>query len=145
MDILTLGLVLASSTPAPAPAPDPGFNWIGLIAALGGGAGIALMFERVFNVVGLIKKGVSARESKRKVDIVAARDAAIARADAAEERARVSDLRADAEWSYRRRAMTYAARLSWQLEKSGIEPHPWPSELEDTEPANPTTSAPAQN
>ena len=85
------------------------------IAALGGLTGLALLVKELVSALGAVRSGVSAREGKRKSDIVQQRDEAIARA--ARETARADD-----ETAKRRVADEYAARLRLQLVKNGIDP-----------------------
>ncbi|ROS62215.1 hypothetical protein EDF38_1318 [Frigoribacterium sp. PhB160] len=79
-----------------------------LLVALGGGAGISLMLREIISVLATVRSGVSAREGKRRTDIVQQRDEAI--------------LRADAEAAKRRNIQEYAARLRVQLIENGLEP-----------------------
>lgn len=109
-------------------------SWIGPITALGGLGAIALFTREIVNIFGLMRKGVSARESKRRTDIVAQRDMAIAERDAAYQRAEEAEARVDRERANRRRLSEYAARLLRHLIVSGVEaPMPWPDIDETTE------------
>jgi len=85
------------------------------IAALGGLTGLALLLKEFVSALGAVRSGVSAREGKRKSDIVQQRDEAIARAKS-------ETARADDELAKRRVADEYAARLRLQLVKNGIDP-----------------------
>jgi hypothetical protein len=85
------------------------------IAALGGLTGLALLVKELVSAMAAVRSGVSAREGKRKSDIVQQRDEAIARAERETERA-------DNELAKRRGADEYAARLRLQLVKNGIDP-----------------------
>lgn len=88
---------------------------VGLVTAVGGGAGIAKLIDGLLK----IRAGMSAKESERKVDIVQQRDRAIAR----EERAwRL----VDAEAEKRRKTQEWAAHLARQLILAGIDPTPEP-------------------
>lgn len=75
-----------------------------LLVALGGGAGVALLLREFISVVAALRNGVSAREGKRRADIVQQRDEAIVRAEKAEERA-------DAEAADRRRYAEHASSI----------------------------------
>ena len=86
-----------------------------LLVALGGGAGVALMLREFVSVFATIRSGVSAKEGKRKTDIVQQRDEAI-------ERARLADERADGEAAKRRAYQEYASRLRRQLIENGLTP-----------------------
>lgn len=68
-----------------------------LVAALGGGAGISAVIQATTTVVKLVRRGVSVREGKRRVDIVQQRDEALAAAARERERADEQQERADAE------------------------------------------------
>jgi hypothetical protein len=86
-----------------------------LLVALGGGAGVALMLREFVAVFATIRSGVSAKEGKRKTDIVQQRDEAL-------ERARLADGRADDEATKRRAYQEYASRLRRQLIENGLTP-----------------------
>ncbi|PWC05419.1 hypothetical protein [Agromyces badenianii] len=109
-------------------------NVIALIVALVGTAGIGATFRDVVSVIAKVREGVSAKESTRKADLVAQREAALDREQRAITLADQADLRADAEAARRRRTQEYASRLRRQLLESGITPAEWPV-LEDTIPA----------
>lgn len=100
-------------------------NWIALLVAFLGAGGIGAAIREVIGAVSLARKGVSGREQKRRYDIVAQRDTAIA--EAAE-----ADLRADAERELRIQWREYAAHLRLQLIRVGEKPDDWPEE--NTEP-----------
>lgn len=84
---------------------------VGLVTAVGGGAGIAKLVDGLLK----IRSGMSAKETQRSVDIVHQRDRAIAR----EERAWTL---VDAEAAKRRREQEYSSRLRRQLIEHGFEP-----------------------
>jgi len=107
-----------------------------LLVALGGGAGVSLMLREVISVLATVRSGVSAREGKRKSDIVQQRDEAIARAARAETRADEADARADDEAAKRRTVQEHASRLRRQLIENGLEPGN-PPVLERTTPRPP--------
>ena len=109
-------------------------SWIGPITALGGLGAIALFARELVNIFGLLRKGVAARESKRRHDIVAQRDKAIAERDAAYRRAAAAEARVDRERENRRLLSEYAARLLRQLLIAGVEAFaPWPDIDETTD------------
>jgi len=86
-----------------------------LLVALGGGAGITLLLRESVSVVASLRNGISAREGKRRVDIVQQRDEAILRADREEQRA-------DDEANKRRTLLEYVSKLRRRLIENGIEP-----------------------
>jgi hypothetical protein len=85
-----------------------------IVAVLGAGGAGAFLREIVSGVLKVVG-GVSARESKRKVDIVQQRDEALARASAA-------DMRADGEADKRRLVQENEARLRRLCIVNGIDP-----------------------
>lgn len=113
------------------------FNWIGLITALGGLGAAALFTRELVNIVSLLRKGVAAKENRRRSDIIAQRDAALAERDAAIRRAAEAQARVDQELENRRILQAFAARLERQLIIAGTDPHPWPDIDETTDPARP--------
>lgn len=86
-----------------------------LLAALGGGAGISAVLQATGTVIAKIKRGVSPREGKRRVDIVQQRDEALARLDRAQERADWADANRQIAVSNEQRAREHAAELRVQL------------------------------
>jgi len=86
-----------------------------LLVALGGGAGVALMLREFISVFATLRNGVSAREGKRRTDIVQQRDEAL-------EAAALANERADDEAAKRRREQEYGSRLRRQLIENGLEP-----------------------
>ena len=103
------------------------FNWVALVVAIVGGGGIGVAVREVISVVTLARQGVSGKEDKRKSDIVAARDHALAMQAKAEAEADAADARADAEAAARREWQEYAARLRLQLIALGADPLPFPT------------------
>lgn len=106
-----------------------------LVAALGGGAGISAVIQATTTVVKLIRRGVSVREGKRRVDIVQQRDEALEAARKERDRADEQQARADreqtrADWAEtnrqiavenEQRAREHAAELRVQLvEQAGL-------------------------
>jgi hypothetical protein len=101
-------------------------NLVALVVAFLGAGGIGVFFREIVSIITLIKNGVSAKESKRKNDLVAQRDREFARAeDAIAER--------DMEARNRRRLEEYSTRLRRALIEADAEKsiQPWP-DLEDT-------------
>lgn len=77
-----------------------------LVAALGGGAGISAVIQATTTVVKLVRRGVSVREGKRRVDIVQQRDEALE--DARREQARADREQARADWAEENRQIAVA-------------------------------------
>jgi len=90
-----------------------GDNILPWIVALGGATGIGLLFREITSVVTLLRKGVSAKEDKRKIDIVHQRDRALRR------EAEMS-VRYEHEASGRRKVQEYASQLRRKLFEQGI-------------------------
>lgn len=107
-------------------------NWIAIITALGGLGAVALCLREIVAMVKLLRSGVAARESRRRNDIIAQRDAAIAERDAANQRAADADRTADAEREKRIAWREHAGALTWQLRINGVQPHELPDGIEDT-------------
>lgn len=114
------------------------------LVGVGGGGGLLALVKAIMEVVGKVRAGVSAREGKRRVDLVEQRDAAVLKAQLAEERANryrderdVADQVALASRRNEQRAREHAAELRIELmERAGMrreELPPWP-EMEDTIP-----------
>ncbi|MBF4603774.1 hypothetical protein [Curtobacterium sp. VKM Ac-2884] len=106
-----------------------------LVAAFGGGAGLVAVGRSLLTVIRLVRKGVSVREGKRRVDIVQQRDEALEAARRERERADEQQHRADieqarADWAEtnrqvavenEQRAREHAAELRVQLvEQAGL-------------------------
>ena len=94
-------------------------NFVPLLVGVLGAGGLGAFFREI--VSGLLKVGggVSARESKRKLDIVQQRDVALAR------EAKAWTL-VDSEAAKRRAFQEYAARLRRRMIVAGLEPEPEP-------------------
>lgn len=103
------------------------FNLVAFVVAVLGAGGIGAAIREVVSVITLARAGVSGKEQKRKDDLVAQRDRAVAEAEAA-------DARADAEAARRRLLQESLARERRRLIESGIEPGPWPDIDESTQP-----------
>lgn len=86
-----------------------------LLAALGGGAGISAVLQATGTVIAKIRRGVSPREGKRRVDIVQQRDEALVRLDQAAERADWADANRLVAVANEQRAREHAAELRVQL------------------------------
>lgn len=86
-----------------------------LLAALGGGAGVSAVIQATGTVIAKIRRGVSPREGKRRVDIVQQRDEALTRLDRANERADWADANRQIAVANEQRAREHAAELRVQL------------------------------
>lgn len=86
-----------------------------LLAALGGGAGVSAVIQATGTVIAKLRRGVSPREGKRRVDIVQQRDEAFARLDQANERADWADANRQVAVTNEQRAREHAAELRVQL------------------------------
>jgi hypothetical protein len=86
-----------------------------LLAALGGGAGVSAVLQATGTVIAKIRRGVSPREGKRRVDIVQQRDEALLRLDQATERADWADANRLVAVANEQRAREHAAELRVQL------------------------------
>lgn len=100
------------------------FNWIALLIALVGGGGVGVAVREIVGVVTLARQGVSGKEDKRKTDIVAARDHALAMQAEAEAGERAADARADREREHRVLWQEEAARLRFLIVELGADPGP---------------------
>jgi hypothetical protein len=103
------------------------FNLVAFVVAVLGAGGIGAAVREIVAVITLARAGVSGKEQKRKEDLVAQRDRAVAEAEA-------SDARADAEAARRRRFQETLSRERRRLIEHGVEPGPWPDIDETTEP-----------
>ncbi len=113
-------------------------NWVPLLVAVLGAGGIGAAIREIIGVIALARKGVSGKEQKRRDDIIAQRDYAIAQMEAARREADQADQRADEERDERIRWREYAAQLRMRLIFAGSEPGDWPTET--TEPTRKETS-----
>lgn len=102
------------------------FNYVALLVALLGAGGVGAAVREIVGVITLARQGVSGREDKRKVDIVAARDHAIEMQAKAEAAADLADKRADMEADHRRFWQEAAARLRLAIIAAGGDPGPLP-------------------
>lgn len=102
-----------------------GQDLVPIIVALLGAGGLGAFAREIADIISKVKRGVSTRESNRKNDIIAQRDAAVKQADD-ERRA------AETERSKRIALQEYAGTLRWRLRENGVAPDPLPDELEDT-------------
>ncbi len=94
-------------------------NLVALVVAIIGVGGFGVFFREIVGVITLIRNGVSAKEAKRKNDLVYQRDQEY--------------LRAESEMRNRLRLQEYASRLRRRLIEHGREDAigAWP-EMEDT-------------
>lgn len=101
-------------------------NLVALTVGVLGAGGIGAFLREIVSVIGLVRTGVSAKESTRKNDLVTQRDREYARAERERERA-------EAEARNRRRLEEYSSRLRRTLVEKGLDEviDPWPA-LEDT-------------
>lgn len=109
-------------------------NWIATLGGVLFAGGIGATIREIVGVVTLARKGVSGKEQKRRDDIVAQRDYALAQMKAAQDEADQHEARADAEARVRRRWQEEAAKLRRLAIEEGRDPGPWPDIDETTEP-----------
>lgn len=100
-------------------------NLVPILVALVGAGGFGVFAREIADVVIKVRNGISAREGNRKADIVAQRDAAIARFEAEQERA-------DGERRRRIAWQEYAGILAYRMRVAGLAPDVLPDGLEDT-------------
>jgi Sec-independent protein translocase protein TatA len=112
-------------------------NLVAILVAVLGAGGLGAFAREIADVVTKLRNGVSARESKRKNDIITQRDAAVAERNAANKRADAAEGRTDRERENRRRMEVHAARLQRHLILVGEVPDEWPEIDETTEITNP--------
>lgn len=86
-----------------------------LLATLGGGAGLSAVITSLGTVIAKVRRGVSPREGKRRVDIVQQRDEALARLGQANERAEWADANRQVAVNNEQRAREHAAELRVKL------------------------------
>lgn len=101
-------------------------NWVAIIVAVLGAGGIGAAVREIASVISLAKKGVSGKEDKRRIDIIAQRDHALAMQSEAEAGERAADSRADLEAAMRRFWEEHHARLRIIIISLGADPGPWP-------------------
>lgn len=110
-----------------------GINMTAVLVAVLGAGGLGAALRELFAGIGKLARGVSAKESTRKDDLVQARDNAIARADQAEEREDAHKENLTREERNRRRAERRAAHMEFELIRAGLaDKIPQPEILEDT-------------
>lgn len=102
-------------------------NWVAILVGLLGAGGIGVAVREIVGVVTLARKGVSGREDKRRVDIIAQRDHALTMQAEAEAGERAADARADLEADMRRFWEEQHARLRITVIENGGDPGPWPT------------------
>lgn len=105
-------------------------NVVAVIVAVLGAGGLGAFARELADIASKVRRGVSTREVNRKNDIIAQRDAAIAR-EATEQ------ARADAERQRRIAWQEHAGLLAFRLRTNGVAPDALPDGLEDT--LNPKT------
>lgn len=100
-----------------------------VVTSVGFGAAVKAIVDGVL----MARRGISGREDRRKSDIIAARDHAIAMQLQAEAGERAADERADAaerardgERNQRRIAQEELMQARLRLRENGIDPGPWP-------------------
>ncbi|MBW9093095.1 hypothetical protein JNB62_05320 [Microbacterium jejuense] len=117
-------------------------NPIAIIVTVVTSVGFGAAVKAIVDGILMARKGISGREDRRKSDIIAQRDHALALQLAAEEGERAADARADAaeaardrERDKRRIAQESLMEARFQLRERGIDPGPWP-DFENTENPN---------
>ena len=100
-------------------------NPMPIIVALLGAGGLGAFAREIADIVSKVKRGVSTKETNRKNDIIAQRDAAVADARASREREELERQRRIA-------FQEYAGTLRWRLRENGVAPDPLPDDIEDT-------------
>lgn len=108
-------------------------NWVAIIVAVLGAGGVGAAIREIASVVSLARKGVSGKEDKRRVDIIAQRDHALTMQAEAEVAERVADARADRERAERLHWQEVAARLRRLIIEQGGDPGPWPTFIPEGE------------
>ncbi|WP_449407987.1 hypothetical protein [Microbacterium maritypicum] len=99
-------------------------NLVAVIVAVLGAGGIGAAIREIFGVVTLARQGMSGKEDKRRTDIVAQRDHALALQADAEAGERAADARADREADHRRLWQEEASRLRLMIIDLGADPGP---------------------
>lgn len=103
------------------------FNWVAILVAVLGSAGIGGAITSIAGLVKMARNGVSFREDRRKADVVAQRDWALEqKAQAESERDTAEDER-DEERKKRRIFEEEHARLRLIALEAGVDPGPWPN------------------
>lgn len=96
-----------------------------IVVALLGAGGLGAFAREIADIVTKVRRGVSTRESDRKNDIIAQRDAA-------REDARTAREREERERQGRIALQEHVGTLRWRLRENGVDPGPLPDDLEDT-------------
>ena len=109
-------------------------NWVALLVAFLGAGGIGAAVREIVGVVSLARKGVSGKEDKRRDDILAQRDYALAQMKEAQAEADAHEARADREAAARRRWQEECAKLRRLAIEHGRDPGPWPDIDDTTDP-----------
>ena len=106
-------------------------NWVAILVAVLGAGGIGAAVREIASAISLARKGVSGKEDKRRVDIIAQRDHALKMQAEAEAGERAADARADREATWRRNLQEEVARLRRTIIMLGQDPgldttqNPW--------------------
>lgn len=106
-------------------------NWVAILVAVLGAGGIGAAVREIVGVITLARKGVSGKEDKRREDIIAQRDYALAQMKEAHLEADAHEARADREAAARRRWQEECAKLRRLAIENGRDPGPWP-DIDDT-------------
>lgn len=109
-------------------------NWIATLVGVIFAGGIGATIREIVGVITLARKGVSGKEQKRRDDIVAQRDFALAQMKEAQAEADANELRADLEAAARRRWQEEVAKLRRLAIEHGRDPGPWPDIDDTTDP-----------
>lgn len=109
-------------------------NWVLALVGVLFAGGIGATIREIVGVITLARKGVSGKEQKRRDDIVAQRDYALAQMRAAQLEADAHEARADREAAARRQWQEVVARLRRMQIENGRDPGPWPDIDETTDP-----------
>jgi hypothetical protein len=112
-------------------------NWVATIVGVLFAGGIGATIREIVGVVTLARKGVSGKEQKRRDDIVAQRDYALAQMRAAQSEADAHEARADREAVRRQKWQEEVAKLRRLAIEHGRDPGPWPDIDETTDPIRP--------
>lgn len=109
-------------------------NWIATLVGVLFAGGIGATIREIVGVITLARKGVSGKEQKRRDDIVAQRDYALAQMHEAQKEADLHEARADAEARARRQWQEQVAKMRRLAIEAGTDPGPWPDIDDSTDP-----------
>lgn len=113
------------------------FNWVPLVVALLGGGGLGAAIREFVNMIKLSKEGVSGREDKRRLDIIADRDYAFTQLALEREKREQAEARFDDERYKRRIIWEQLLDLRLRLRIECGDSIDLPPLLEDTLPTKP--------